>query len=55
VTTPPTTVPTTPDQGEGGGLPVTGAQSVVLAAVALLLVALGVGFRVMSKRAEQGG
>ena len=54
-TTPPTTVPTTPDQGEGGGLPVTGAQSVVLAAVALLLVALGVGFRVMSKRAEQGG
>lgn len=51
-TVPPTTVPITPDEGEGGGLPVTGAQSLILAAVALLLVGLGVGFRYMSKRAE---
>jgi TQXA domain-containing protein len=53
--TTPTTVPITPSQGEGGGLPVTGAQSVMLAGVALLLVALGVGFRVMSRRAESNG
>ena len=52
---PPTTVPITPNQGEGGGLPVTGAQSLILAAVALLLVALGVGFRIVSKRAEANG
>lgn len=54
-TVPPTTVPITPNQGEGGGLPVTGAQSLILAAVALLLVGLGVGFRYMSKRAEGTG
>lgn len=53
--TTPTTVPITPSQGEGGGLPVTGAQSVMLAGVALLLVALGVGFRVMSRRAASNG
>ena len=50
VTTPPTTVPVTPNAG--GGLPVTGAQSLILAVVALLLVGLGVGFRIVSKRAE---
>jgi len=49
---PSTTVPVTPS---GGGLPVTGAQSLILAAVALLLVALGVGFRIVSRRAESGG
>ncbi len=52
---PPTTVPVTPNEGEGGGLPVTGAQSVILAAVALLLVAIGVGFRIVSKRAQANG
>ncbi len=51
----PTTVPITPSQGEGGGLPVTGAQSLILALVAVLLVALGVGFRIVSKRAEANG
>jgi|RhiMethySRZTD1v2_1073278.scaffolds.fasta_scaffold00875_13 TQXA domain-containing protein len=55
VTTPPTTVTVTPEAGTGGGLPVTGAQSIVLAAVALLLVGLGVGFRIVSKRAEGTG
>jgi TQXA domain-containing protein len=50
--TPPTTVPVTPS---GGGLPVTGAQSLMLAAVALLLVGLGVGFRIISRRAESDG
>lgn len=50
--TPSTTVPTTPS---GGGLPVTGAQSLVLAAVALLLVGLGVGFRIVSRRAQANG
>jgi hypothetical protein len=50
--TPPTTVPITPS---GGGLPVTGAQSLMLAAVALVLVGLGVGFRIISRRAESDG
>jgi TQXA domain-containing protein len=46
-----TTVPITPSQGEGGGLPVTGAQSLMLAVAAVLLVGLGVGFRIVSRRA----
>ena len=45
----------TPEAGTGGGLPVTGAQSLILAVVALLLVGLGVGFRIVSKRAEANG
>jgi TQXA domain-containing protein len=53
VVPPSTTVPTTPSSG--GGLPVTGAQSLILAAVALLLVGLGVGFRVVSRRAGSNG
>jgi TQXA domain-containing protein len=52
VVPPPTTVPVTPS---GGGLPVTGAQSLILAAVALLLVGLGVGFRIVSRRAGSNG
>jgi TQXA domain-containing protein len=51
--TPPTTAPVTPSSG--GGLPVTGTQSLILAAVALLLVALGVGFRMVSRRAGSNG
>jgi TQXA domain-containing protein len=47
-------VPTT-EQGSGGGLPVTGAQSLVLAAAALVLVSLGVGLRYVSKRAGGQG
>jgi TQXA domain-containing protein len=53
VVPPATTVPTTPSSG--GGLPVTGAQSLILAAVALLLVGLGVGFRIVSRRAGSTG
>lgn len=52
VVPPPTTVPVTPS---GGGLPVTGAQSLILVAVALLLVGLGVGFRIVSRRAGSNG
>ena len=51
--TPPTTAPITPSSG--GGLPVTGTQSLILATVALLLVALGVGFRIVSRRAGSDG
>jgi hypothetical protein len=46
-------VPITPSSG--GGLPVTGAQSLMLAAVALVLVGLGVGFRIISRRADSNG
>ena len=47
-TTAPTTVPVTTDTG--GGLPVTGAQSMILVAVAALLLALGAGFGIVSRR-----
>lgn len=66
---PSTTVPTTPDTTEapaptttttvaensGGGLPVTGAQTLVLVGVAAVLLAVGVGFKVMSRRKELEG
>jgi hypothetical protein len=51
-TTPPSSTPPTTVPDSSGGLPVTGAQSLVLAAVALLLVGLGLGFRYMSRRAH---
>jgi TQXA domain-containing protein len=54
VTTPPTTVagPTTtvPTTPTGGSLPVTGAQSLLLVAVALVLVGLGTAFGIASRR-----
>jgi TQXA domain-containing protein/LPXTG-motif cell wall-anchored protein len=45
---PTTTVPITPQAN--GGLPVTGAETVILIAVALLLLALGAGFGIVSRR-----
>lgn len=47
-----TTTPVVPQQGTGGGLPVTGAQTALLVAVALVLLAAGIGFGVVSKRAK---
>jgi hypothetical protein len=49
-----TTVPVVPQQstGTGGGLPVTGAQTMLLVFVALVLLAAGIGFGVVSKRAR---
>ncbi len=44
VDTPTTTPPTVPASDNGGGLPVTGAQSLVLVGIALVLVATGAGF-----------
>jgi LPXTG-motif cell wall-anchored protein len=43
-----TTVPVTPSQG--GGLPVTGAQSVLLTALALALIGVGAAFGIVSRR-----
>lgn len=43
-----TTVPVTPSQG--GGLPVTGAQSVLLTALALALIGIGAAFGIVSRR-----
>jgi TQXA domain-containing protein/LPXTG-motif cell wall-anchored protein len=51
----PTTVPIVPAADTGGGLPVTGAQSLVLAAVALVLVAVGAGFGIVSRRKRLEG
>jgi TQXA domain-containing protein/LPXTG-motif cell wall-anchored protein len=49
-TTAPTTAPSVPTGDSGGGLPVTGAQSLLLAAVALVLVVVGAGFGIVSRR-----
>ena len=46
------TTTTVPQQTTGGGLPVTGAQTALLVAVALVLLAAGIGFGVVSKRAK---
>lgn len=56
-TTPPTSAEVTtttvaPPQETGGGLPVTGAQTALLVAVALVLLAAGIGFGVVSRRAK---
>jgi LPXTG-motif cell wall-anchored protein len=54
-----TTAPivTNQDSGdsEGGGLPVTGAQTMVLVAVAAVLLAVGAGFAVVSRRKRMEG
>ena len=56
VDNPTTTVPITPNQGEGGGgLPVTGAQTMVLVAVAVVLLAVGTGFGIVSRRKRLQG
>ncbi|HEX5945174.1 MAG TPA: thioester domain-containing protein [Acidimicrobiales bacterium] len=52
---PTTTVPVTPNQGEGGGLPVTGAQSLMLVGVAAVLLAIGAGFGIVSRRKRLAG
>jgi TQXA domain-containing protein/LPXTG-motif cell wall-anchored protein len=52
---PTTTVPITPNQDEGGGLPVTGAQSLMLVAVAAVLLAVGAGFGIVSRRKRLEG
>lgn len=54
---PTTTVPITPNQGEGegGGLPVTGAQSLMLVGVAAVLLAVGAGFGIVSRRKRLAG
>ncbi len=51
---PTTTVPITPNQDEGGGLPVTGAQSLMLVGVAAVLLAVGAGFGIVSRRKRLG-
>jgi TQXA domain-containing protein len=45
-----TTVPVVPASNSGGGLPVTGAQSLVLVGIALVLVVIGAGFGIISRR-----
>ena len=45
-----TTVPVVPATNSGGGLPVTGAQSLVLVGIALVLVVVGAGFGIVSRR-----
>lgn len=55
VDNPTTTVPVTPNQDTGGGLPVTGAQTMVLVAVAVALLAAGTGFAVISRRKRLEG
>lgn len=45
-----TTAPAVPRQETGGGLPVTGAQTALLVGVALVLLAAGIGFGVVSRR-----
>lgn len=52
---PTTTVTITPNQDEGGGLPVTGAQSLMLVAVAAVLLAVGAGFGIVSRRKRLEG
>jgi hypothetical protein len=47
-----TTVPVTPS--EGGGLPVTGAQSALLAGIALALIGAGAAFGIISRRRRRG-
>jgi TQXA domain-containing protein/LPXTG-motif cell wall-anchored protein len=57
-TTPGTEAPTTTvtvPTGNGGGLPVTGAQSLVLVAIAALLLAAGAAFGVISRRKRLEG
>jgi TQXA domain-containing protein len=49
-TTTTTTVPAVPVSNSGGGLPVTGAQSLVLVGIALVLVVVGAGFGIVSRR-----
>jgi TQXA domain-containing protein/LPXTG-motif cell wall-anchored protein len=49
--TTPTTTPVTPQQG--GGLPRTGAPTLALVALALVLLAAGVGFGVVSRRRRE--
>jgi len=46
------TVPITPQQGTGGMLPQTGAQTLALVALALVLLAAGIGFGVISRRSK---
>ncbi|HEX6569023.1 MAG TPA: thioester domain-containing protein [Acidimicrobiales bacterium] len=52
-----TTVPetTTTTEQPGGGLPVTGAQSLVLVGVAAVLLAVGAGFAIVSRRKRLDG
>ena len=52
---PTTTVPITPNQDTGGGLPVTGAQSLMLVGVAAVLLAVGAGFGIVSRRKRLAG
>ncbi len=49
-TTTTTTVPAVPASNSGGGLPVTGAQSLVLVGIALVLVVVGAAFGIVSRR-----
>jgi TQXA domain-containing protein len=52
--TPTTTVPAQPASTTGGGLPVTGAQTLVLVGLALVLVVIGAGFGIVSRRKRLG-
>ena len=52
--TPTTTVPAQPASNTGGGLPVTGAQTLVLVGLALVLVVIGAGFGIVSRRKRLG-
>jgi TQXA domain-containing protein len=49
-TTTTTTAPAVPASNSGGGLPVTGAQSLVLVGIALVLVVIGAAFGIVSRR-----
>jgi TQXA domain-containing protein/LPXTG-motif cell wall-anchored protein len=55
VTEAPTTTVTPTTESGGGGLPVTGAQSMVLVAVAAVLLAVGAGFGIVSRRKRLEG
>lgn len=48
--TPTTTVPIVPTANTGGGLPNTGAPTMILLGVALVLVVVGAGFGIVSRR-----
>ncbi len=48
--TPTTTVPIVPASNTGGGLPNTGAPTMILLGVALVLVVVGAGFGIVSRR-----
>jgi TQXA domain-containing protein len=50
-----TAVPAQPASNTGGGLPVTGAQTLVLVGLALVLVVIGAGFGIVSRRKRLGG